>query len=369
MVSTDRPPGHAAAASHRPSEPRRVALWAASQGWHVFPLRPGTKIAARACDECSPSAPATYQAHDPETCPCPSLGRHCHGLYAATTDTAVIGTWWDENSQYNVGVHAGRSGLLILDLDRHRDKDRPADPAGYLPGVQLPVGLDPAAVLADGVDVLNLLADLRGQASPLTGPQTLTVATPSGGIHLWYRIPEGTSWGRAVGELGWQIDALGGLSVAIMPGTATDKGIYTATGTCRIPAPLPAWLAAELERIGVREDNRPQLPTRRPGPAAAAFARVDYTARQAGYLEAAVRGELESVVAAQGGGWNLAIFKAACKLGELVAGGYLDEHAVEDELLAAAAPNTGADHRAATATIRSGLRTGAKSPRRLELGT
>lgn len=368
MTSTSSAARRGARTRRRPA-PLDVALWAASRGWFVFPLTPGTKLPARSCDDCS-SASLDYDGHDAADCPHPAAGLHCHGMYAATVDEHVIRSWWAENPRYNVGVHAGRSDLVILDLDRHQDKKRPRSRDLYLPGVELPAGLDVEAELHDGVDVVAQLAAIRGHESPLNSPATLIVTTPSGGLHLWYRAPEGTRWSRGVDRLGWQVDVLAGASIAIMPGTVTSVGTYTRTSATALPTELPTWLGEDLERVGLREDNRPEPPAAAPttrSTSAVPSAAAEESTRLASYLERAVRNELEKIDDAQEGGWNQAIYTASLALGRLVGGGYLEEAAVEADLLAAAAPRTQQDHRSAAATIRSGLRNGIKRPRKVEL--
>jgi len=42
----------------------------------------------------------------------------CHSLYAATTDPAVIGRWFEGHPFWNVGLATGAaSGLVALDVD------------------------------------------------------------------------------------------------------------------------------------------------------------------------------------------------------------------------------------------------------------
>lgn len=368
---TSSPAGRRAR-TRRAAAPLDVAVWAASQGWAVFPLTPGTKVPAKSCDLCS-SASLDFDGHDGADCPHPAAGLHCHGMYAATTDEHVIRSWWGENPRFNVGVHAGRSDLVILDLDRHQDKKRPRGRDLYLPGLDLPTALDVEAELRDGVDVLARLATIRGQESPLISPATLVVTTPSGGLHVWYRAPAGTRWSRGVDRLGWQIDVLAGASTAIMPGTVTSAGGYARTSATALPTYLPSWLAEDLERVGLREDNRPEPSAPAPATSSASWSApiapggADESARLASYLERAVRNELEKIDDAQEGGWNQAIYAASLALGRLVGGGYLDEAAVEADLMSAAAPRTHQDHRSASATIRSGLRNGIKRPRQVVL--
>lgn len=88
--------------------------------------------------------------------------------------------------------------------------------------------------------------------------------------------------------------------------------------------------------------------------------------RQAGYAAAAVAGETAKVAAATPGRRNHAQFCASVALGQLVAGGALDQTDTIAVLVDAAAGHVAAGaftDAEALATIRSGLATGARTPR------
>lgn len=108
----------------------RAALGYAARGWPVFPCRAGGK------------APLTP-----------------HGFKDATTDAAVIRRWWRHFPRANVAVATGAPGPDVLDVD--------VRPGG------------------DGRDALDLLS----RAGLLPGPGTV-VATPSGGLHLYFQGSE-----------------------------------------------------------------------------------------------------------------------------------------------------------------------------------
>ncbi|MFI1174204.1 bifunctional DNA primase/polymerase [Streptomyces melanogenes] len=337
-------------------DPRRVALWAAARGWHVHPLAPGTKIPVRGCDRCSPGTKECpnpqYLQHDGHGCECIAVGRACHGVLAATTDPERIAAWWQRMPAAGVGVAAGPSGLVILDVDCHGGQP-PEGLAELLPGVELPDDIAPGSVL-DGRDALALLVEVRRATFPGCHPETLMVRTPSGGLHYWFRAPEGTVWRPLAGALGWQLDVRAGSSYAVAPGTATRSGSYTALGDCRTVAELPVWLARDLDRTGHRV--RPERP------------RVVLPWRPrnmgSGYVAAAVEGELRAVAEAQSGTRNETLNRAAFKLGTLCEAGRLDRARIADVLLDAAR-HAGLPEREAEAAIRSGLVAGERHPRRL----
>src|SRR5699024_7772308 len=79
-----------------------------------------------------------------------------------------------------------------------------------------------------GEDVLILLAHEAGQDYPA---ETLTVATPSGGLHLYFTTPEGVELRNTEGErgrgLGWKVDTRAAGGYVLAPGSITSQGAYT----------------------------------------------------------------------------------------------------------------------------------------------
>lgn len=339
-----------------------LALRCAGRGWWVHPLCPGSKMPAGNCRRCRPSAPGGpppcgFPALGAGGCGCLAAGRYCHGVRAATTDPDLIRRWW-HGRDLAVGVATGPSGLLVLDLDDHHHQ---------LPGRELVLpGLDLAAVpeadrVRTGVDVLELLCRVRRAESLLHAPPTLTVRTPGGGIHLWYRTHDAARFTQGSGRLGWQIDVRAGWSTAVAPTTRTPAGCYQVTGPVTEPARLPRWLALELARVGMRRRDpaepppaRIRLPRpavrHRPGDAAA-------------YAAAALRREAETVAGARSGR-NDTINRAGFRLGQLVGAGLLELDDVHQALTEAAAL-AGVDPAEAKAqsTLRRALQAGMRSPR------
>ncbi|MGH3322226.1 MAG: bifunctional DNA primase/polymerase, partial [Streptosporangiaceae bacterium] len=116
------------------------------------------------------------------------------------------------------------------------------------------------------------------------------------------------------------------------------------------PAPLPAWLAALLA------DPTPE-PRNLRGLLSTLSAH-----NPSQYAGAALRGEVQRVLDATEGTRNDTLNRAAFALGQLVAAGVLPEQLAYD-CLHAAALHTELPAREAAATIRSGLRSGARKPR------
>jgi hypothetical protein len=300
------------------------ALYAAGRGWHVFPVRPNGKRPAfpdhdaERCDRTDPRCRDGHTGWEPR----------------ATLDERRIRRAWT-TAPWNIGIACGPSRLVVVDLDMPKPGDTP------------PLEWDRPGIVT-GADVLAMLCEQAGQSYPA---DTWTVATPSGGAHLYFTAPadgpELRNTRGSNGGLGWLVDtrAAGGLVVA--PGSVINGRPYTVTCDAP-PAPLPAWLAERL---------RPApLPPQRP---------VDVTlppGRAGGYLRRAVDGEIARVLQSPPRGHNDALYLAAVALGQLVAGGMLEEPAVT-AWLTDAAYQVGQKPRETARTIASGLRAGANRPR------
>ncbi|MFE6272216.1 bifunctional DNA primase/polymerase [Streptomyces goshikiensis] len=353
-------------------DPVRVARWCAAQGWPVFPLTPGGKVPMPGCRRCRHSSSA-HEVHPAVGCPCLAMGRWCHGFYAATLDAALITRWWADRRR-GVGVSTGPARLVVIDADRHTAT--PGADTLLLPGAVL--SPQEASSVRDGVDVLRLIARRSGQPDPAAGALTLTVATPSGGLHLWFRAPARTRWHSSNGgdhrgrRLGWQLDvrATGGLVVA--PGTTTAAGTYRIVGPARSPALLPSWLAGQLTATGhLLEEPAPDPgETKVPNRARAAAARAAGRHHGGGgggggsqrWAQQTAATVLEAVVDCgqlpEGAGWSAAVNRAAYTLGGLIAAGHITEPAACDALLEAAVTARPAKRAAALGIIRSGLTAG-----------
>ncbi|MFC7530484.1 bifunctional DNA primase/polymerase [Actinoplanes sp. GCM10030250] len=323
---------------HRPSTPdtrrpelmsdngslRDTALAAAARGWHVFPLRPGDKRPAfpdHPADACTGRDPRCRNGHT--------------GWEArATTDPDRIRLGWAE-IPYEIGIACGPSRLLVVDLDT------------------LKHGQDiPAAWAGKGVDHGGLVLDDLCRTAREPFPfDTYTVRTGRGGLHLYFRHPDGPALRNTAGErgngLGWLIDtrAHGGYVVAA---GSTVAGLSYTIERDRDPADLPAWLAERLAP--------PPLPPQRP-------VVVDLpTGRTGAYLDAAISSQLDHLRRAAEGERNHALYVSAVALGQLAAGGALPVDQAE-ALLTETALSIGLSRFETLRTIRSGLAAGARRPR------
>ncbi|MDR7301832.1 bifunctional DNA primase/polymerase [Haloactinomyces albus] len=311
-----------------PSDLLNTALDTAARGWPVFPLVPGGS---------SPALHSEFRC--PGTGPCAS--GHRKWEQRATTDPAVIERCWSHGPAYNVGLATGPAGLVVIDLD--------------VPKLGKSVSEHWAAQGAEtGMDVFLLVCADAGQAPPL---DTFTVATPSGGTHLYFTAPDGVELRITQGErgngLGWGIDTRAHGGYVVAAGSTRRDGPYVVTDD-QPPAPLPTWLVEQL---------RPApLPPQEPTPV------TPLQGRRSRYLDAAVAAEAQRVTTATGGERNYALYCAAAALGQLAAGGALTEQDVTETLLHAAQGHVAAGAyrwSQARQTIASGLRAGAKRPRKV----
>lgn len=292
----------------------RYALAAAARGWHVFPAAIGDKPPIRGFSD--------WEAN-------------------ATTDPDLIRRCWSR-APYNVGIACGPSGLVVVDLDK---------PKPGMEGLRPPPPWDLPGV-TEGADVLALLCERAGQPLPL---ETFTVRTRRGGTHLYYTAPDGVELRNTEGDegngLGWLIDTRAHGGYVIGPGSFVD--LPDGTGHYEVlhnttPAPLPPSLS--------------KLLVRPPRPAAKPVHLALPADRRGAFLRAAITGELERLAAAPVGERNRTLYLAATALGQLVAGGALDETEVTT-LLGQGGVDIGLSPGETRATIASGLKNGARRPR------
>ena len=133
----------------------------------------------------------------------------------ATVDVADVRAW---PSGSGVAVACRASAVVVLDLDRH------------------------------GPDGLTRWEQLRYAAAGDDQELTFTVATPHGGLHLYYWCPPGmvvlsASGARSPLGLGIDVRAPGRRSggYVLAPGTSTPAGAYQ-VGVDRPVRTMPGWL-------------------------------------------------------------------------------------------------------------------------------
>lgn len=240
----------------------QAALTAAERGQHVFPLRPRAKT------------PAYEQ----------------HWLHHATIDPDEIRRIWRERP-YNIGIACAPSGLYVIDLDPSHGEPAPAPWTG----------------LTHGREVLASIAHDAGHPSP---DATYSVATPSTGLHLYFRAPTTIRLPNTSATLGWRIDTRGDGGYIVAAGSVLPHGEYNVIDP-RPPQPLPAWLINRL--------TPPPPAPRRPSPP------VDID-RAHRYIQVALRAQAHRVRAAPRGQRHTVLLLAANSLGRIVGADILDEY-------------------------------------------
>jgi RecA-family ATPase len=152
-----------------------------------------------------------------------------NGLLDATTDEQQLAKWWKVNPQANLAVATGEaSGLVVIDID--------PDKGGW--------------------ESLLELEEKHGRP-----PETVEVETGGGGIHLYYRYPDGVKIGSRNGwRPGVDVKADGGYVIA--PPSNHVKGVYHwADGRrpCDVElADIPPWL---LELLPRKDEAKPDPTT------------------------------------------------------------------------------------------------------------
>lgn len=238
---------------------REIALWFAARGYPVHPLIPGRKIPPPNCAKCRGGK------HRPDLCPCLKLGRWCHGFHAATVNPKIIQKWWMAEPNFGIGISCGPADLVVIDVDRHNEEV--PNRKRLLPGIQIDKRVNLTG-LCSGFDTLALLSAHRSCLNPVEDCNTLRIATPSGGMHIWYKVPEnGPQFRSSNGSsntvaLAWQVDVRAYNGYIVGPMTRTPKGMYLPLEGPRLPADLPAWLASELTRTGHVPSKKIELPNR-----------------------------------------------------------------------------------------------------------
>jgi hypothetical protein len=207
--------------------PLAAALRYASVGWPVFPCEPGAKT------------PATS-----------------HGFKDATTDPAVIRSWW-HGTPYNVAVATGAPGPDVLDVDNKES--------------------------GSGWAAFNRL-----KAAGLVNGAQCVVRTRSGGLHLYFA---GSSQRNTAGIGGAALDFRGQGGYVLAPPSMVGGGAYEVIAH-RAPTGAAFQLGAARRLL---EPPKPPAP------------------RRAGARARGLGGLARWVAAQPEGKRNSALFWAACR--------------------------------------------------------
>jgi hypothetical protein len=339
-----------------------LALELADRGWSVLPLSPTSKRPLPNCYVC--------RDHDIDVCRCAAAGRWCHGVRAASANPDRLSAWWDRVPDAIVGLAAGPSGLLLIDIDNHAAPLPPNLATGLLPGINLNSEAMPSRLwnqperYRDGRDTLRLLAALRGAGAD-TWPadpahQPWAVTTPSAGRHLWYQAPA-QNLHQALSDpagrhgLGWQIDIKAGWSYGIAPGATTTAGRYRPDpSNPPTPGQLPGWLATEILRVAAPATSRKSAPA-----PSSATRPADVTGRER-YLAAVIANGVKRL-AGLTDGRKRALSALAYQAGGLLAWAETAEASIVDQLVVAGAAS-GLAHSQAARIVQRAVANGRSAP-------
>jgi hypothetical protein len=249
-----------------------------------------------------------------------------HGYLDATADPDVIEQWWDEHPNANIGIAPGTAGLLVVDVDVKGE--------------------------VDGHDSLDILEAEHGKL-----PETRTTATPSGGVHFYFRVPSDETFGNRKRAEGIDIRCSKGYVLA--PPSAIRGNSYRWTNSLRAE-PLPAaWveLLRDKPYVPPSGGDRPGAPTDGCVPSG--------RESRAKYLKAAYDDELEILLHANDGDGNDQVNKFGFSLGQLVSAGIREDNirAGAEWVFSQWQWRKARDLVAARRTLESGIRAGEANPR------
>lgn len=134
----------------------------------------------------------------------------------STTDTQTINQWWLKWPDAAIGLDLAKSGMLVIDCDRHDERD--------------------------GVEAFGELMAANG-FNPDSCP---IVATPNQGNHMFFRNPDGL--GNSRGTLPPGVDVRGAGGYVVAPGTVMADGrVYELFGNLSECPDMPQWLIETIK--------------------------------------------------------------------------------------------------------------------------
>ncbi|MEI6422540.1 MAG: bifunctional DNA primase/polymerase, partial [Lentisphaerota bacterium] len=152
-----------------------------------------------------------------------------HGFKDASTNLKQIEEWWSSNPRANIGIPTGpASELFGIDVDNK-----------------------------DGKEGLRSLWELTSKYGQM--PMTLTVETPSGGFHFFFKWRDGLRC--SAGKLGLGLDTRGEGGYLIAAGSSIDGKRYNVVNDSPV-AELPTWLVQLLNPA--KQSRQPGVPSEHP---------------------------------------------------------------------------------------------------------
>jgi DNA-directed RNA polymerase specialized sigma24 family protein len=246
----------------------------------------------------------------------------------ASSDYEQLQKWWSWQPDALPGIELGRSGLIVIDTDRH-----------------------------GGADGIQNFDDLVSRHEPL--PSHPIVETPAGRHHIFAQ--PSPRLGNRTGALPPGIDVRGAGGWVVAPGAVRSdlaawrplKGtpLLTDVYPHNIPV-LPEWLDAMISDAG---------------PSVLHSARTTTSRNEQKYAQAALERRSEELAQTVPGCRNSSLNTAAFAMGGMVARGWIEEDRVRRHLERACHENrlvTDDGLPSVLATLTSGLTAGAKTPHR-----
>lgn len=177
----------------------KAALWYAKHNYYIFPLHEAVfdgngQLAGCTCedyrqsDECKADHPHLYLGPDGK-CANPGKCPRVAWKQRASIDEGLIRNWWVKWPNANIGIHCGKSNLLVLDADKYKETYG---------------------------DISELLTAEE--------QETVTVLTGGGGEHLFYRTNDDDDYGNGTGELPPGIDVRGIAGYVVAPPSLHASG-------------------------------------------------------------------------------------------------------------------------------------------------
>lgn len=200
-----------------------------------------------------------------------------HGLLDASADRMILGAWWTRWPDALVGLPTGATiGAAVLDVDVKRAE-------------------------ANGYDTLDGFGFAILPVAPM-------VHTHSGGLHLYFALPNGVdirntqgTQGRGIGPgLDWR--GSGGYVIAPSPGSGYGWDPHFNLGTVPLAAVPPALLPRELARVIGAKPTKPETGLSRYAEAALDDACRRIITAPAGEQEATLNGEAFTIGTLAGAG-------------------------------------------------------------------
>ncbi|MET4418277.1 DUF3987 domain-containing protein [Bradyrhizobium sp. RT3a] len=240
----------------------------------------------------------------------------------ATCNVDQINTWWN-GAAVLPAIPCGQNNLVVIDCDRHEGG-------------------------ADGVAAFKSLIVAHGGLPP----EVPLVKTPNGGVHVYFKQPDGEALGNGRGSLPPGIDVRGAGGFVVGPGARLPDGRGWTEVNGRSPIhdapPMPRWLVAVL-RPAPRQEGRER-------------GNADTSDdRGRAYAMAALDRVEAELAASPVGERNDRLYKTAFRLATMAARGWLMESEIIQTLVRACEGNgylREHGHRATMKTIESGLREG-----------